>query len=332
MPCLPAATRATSLLCVLVAPAILSCGAHEPSPRATSEETEPQDAPLDGTDPLPPLASEAADAAQCAVTVCRGISCEWARWPATEVPTLVPDGAVLKDAATGLTWERTSTPVTGLQRAADHCAHLAATDHCGWRLPSVNELLTWVNLQVPQDGSTAAPSAGLQWSSTQRVLESGTLAFGVDGASGAVKGLPADPPAPSWVRCVRGEVEATEGRFDVGSDVVLDQVTGLAWLAAPGGLRPWDEANAACESATLGGHGDWRLPTFKEAVAVMDLRHPHPAVPRAFASGMPGERAEMWTASYALGTTGHWLVDEDSGDVSVVDAGLARFRCVRAFR
>jgi hypothetical protein len=48
-------------------------------------------------------------------------------------------------------------------------------------------------------------------------------------------------------------------------EVWADRTTGLTWQATPtGGAMNWSNARAHCESLTLGGRSDWRLPTISE--------------------------------------------------------------------
>jgi len=58
-----------------------------------------------------------------------------------------------------------------------------------------------------------------------------------------------------------------------GDGTVSDLVTGLVWQKAHHPQRlPYDEARAACESLTLGGRRDWRLPGIKELYSIADFR------------------------------------------------------------
>ena len=44
-----------------------------------------------------------------------------------------------------------------------------------------------------------------------------------------------------------------------------DSTSGLVWQVTPtGGEMTWSNATAHCKNLTLGGHGDWRLPTISE--------------------------------------------------------------------
>ena len=54
---------------------------------------------------------------------------------------------------------------------------------------------------------------------------------------------------------------------------VLDRETGLIWMAdtlGAGARYKWTEAKAAAEAVRIGKHADWRLPTIKELLSLVD--------------------------------------------------------------
>ncbi|BBO67905.1 hypothetical protein DSCA_18350 [Desulfosarcina alkanivorans] len=59
---------------------------------------------------------------------------------------------------------------------------------------------------------------------------------------------------------------------DNGDGTVTDEVTGLTWQQTPAntGLS-YAEAQAYCESLTLGGHDDWRIPSTKELFSISNF-------------------------------------------------------------
>ncbi|MFI3266144.1 MAG: DUF1566 domain-containing protein [Rikenellaceae bacterium] len=59
---------------------------------------------------------------------------------------------------------------------------------------------------------------------------------------------------------------------DNGDGTVTDLNTGLTWEQTPnGGPVTWAEAQQYCEQLSLGGYGDWRLPTLKELFSISDF-------------------------------------------------------------
>jgi hypothetical protein len=69
-------------------------------------------------------------------------------------------------------------------------------------------------------------------------------------------------------------------RFHVDGDTVLDRTTGLVWSRenVPGGTMNWKAAAEACGKLNLGGHSDWRLPTIRELLTLVDYERHDPAI------------------------------------------------------
>jgi hypothetical protein len=88
--------------------------------------------------------------------------------------------------------------------------------------------------------------------------------------------------------CNDGPVEVTFNRcdvaapprFDVDSDVIVDSRTGLMWSRddVPGGTINWAKAKEACTKLSLGGYSDWRLPTVRELLTIVDYNRHDPAI------------------------------------------------------
>jgi len=70
---------------------------------------------------------------------------------------------------------------------------------------------------------------------------------------------------------------------DGGSGVVTDSVTGvLVWQDNETVKKTWVEAISYCESLTLGGNSDWRLPNKKELLSIVDYSTFDPAISSVF--------------------------------------------------
>ena len=75
-----------------------------------------------------------------------------------------------------------------------------------------------------------------------------------------------------------------QGRFvDHGDGTVTDTRTGLMWVK--NGWRmdffsalKWEEARDRCSEFSLAGHNDWRLPSIKEWMGLIDRNRQYPAV------------------------------------------------------
>lgn len=70
---------------------------------------------------------------------------------------------------------------------------------------------------------------------------------------------------------------------DNGDGTVTDQRTGLTWQKQDDGVtRNWTTSVTYCEDLSLAGHDDWRLPTKKELISIMDYGRANPAIDPAY--------------------------------------------------
>ena len=111
-------------------------------------------------------------------------------------------------------------------------------------------------------------------------------------------------------------------RFQVRDNVVFDAKTNLEWQKGHSGRMNWNAALAYAKG--LGG--DWRLPTVKELVSLIDWSKKGPA------SDFPGMNSDMYwsSSSYAGGSSLAWSVFFNDGFV-YYDGKLFPYyvRCVR---
>ena len=133
------------------------------------------------------------------------------------------------------------------------------------------------------------------------------------------------------VRAGRGGAEAPPGRYAVGAETVLDNQTGLVWQQPyDPNDRTWTDALAYCEGLSLAGYDDWRLPSYKELLTLVDFRSFSPAIDAAVfpetgsarfwsSSPIPAHTDLAWSVSFVNG--------EASGDETAVWS--QQVRCVR---
>jgi hypothetical protein len=123
---------------------------------------------------------------------------------------------------------------------------------------------------------------------------------------------------------------------DNGDGTVTDLVTGLMWQqAVDEGTYTWAQARAYCSitlsNVELGGHHDWRLPSYIELISLLDYGvWPGPLIEQAAFPSTPA--VEFWSATpIALNASGSaYTVMFDSGSTSnsTLTTQL-RVRCVR---
>ena len=87
--------------------------------------------------------------------------------------------------------------------------------------------------------------------------------------------------------------------FDTrNAGVVTDRITGLMWQQnVDDQLATFAQAAQRCESSTLAGYGDWRLPSRIELVSILDLTHTQPSINLTAFPQTPSDW--FWTSSVA---------------------------------
>jgi len=99
-----------------------------------------------------------------------------------------------------------------------------------------------------------------------------------------------------------------QSRFEQLEVGVLDNSTGLIWTRdnVPGGRMNWKDAQEACAKLTLGGFSDWRLPTIKELLTLVDYGRHAPAIDSVFNC----ESAWYWSSTPLASSPGDcaWYV------------------------
>jgi len=116
---------------------------------------------------------------------------------------------------------------------------------------------------------------------------------------------------------------------------VLDRETGLIWMAdtvGAGTPYKWSEAKVAAASVRIGKHSDWRLPTIKELLSLVDYERFSPAIETAF---FKAESSWYWSSTpVASSPAGYaWSVNFSYGGAYVYNQSSTAFvRAVRAAR
>lgn len=248
---------------------------------------------------------------------------------------------IVRDNVTGLMWQQATAPgITDgahtWQEAADYCAALTLGDYTDWRLPTLPELTTLVDNGIASPGPTidtmyfpdAAASA--YWSATANAtgtayawfvkFDYGTVSYG------------SKTGAAYYVRAVRGEISGSSFT-DNGDGTVADSVTGLVWEQATGlTASTWEQAQAYCQSLTLGEQRDWRLPTRNELQTIVDYSRSDPAASTDFFPDTVS--SNYWCSTGAAGNAGSaWRLYFGNGNSALSSKTNTHYvRAVRAGR
>ena len=226
-------------------------------------------------------------------------------------------GGIVTDTITSLQWQdNVSSQRANWSDAVAYCSNLTIEGTAGWRLPSMHELTTLVDLgyEPKIDPLFSTKRSGKFWSSTEYAFDTSKYAYYSDFSTG----FSADygdrsvfEKSNSYaVRCVKGDA-IKEGEFkrDTAKELVSDSTANLMWEDTSHINRTSDVEAAIdyCEGLNLGGFSDWKLPNLNEFNTITDRSHYDSAINLIFANRLSiGEdnnndhyrAANYWTSTY----------------------------------
>jgi len=99
---------------------------------------------------------------------------------------------------------------------------------------------------------------------------------------------------------------------DNGDGTVSDQVTGLMWQKAVGGMMAFSTASSYCGGLTLGGQTGWRVPTKIELMSIIDYGRTNPSINTTVFPATPAQffASTTWSIYFLDGTT--YVLDTSS--------------------
>lgn len=116
--------------------------------------------------------------------------------------------------------------------------------------------------------------------------------------------------------------------------IVNDPSTNLMWedtKHVKNGVS-YPEATSYCETLSLGEHKDWRLPTLRELLTIVDYTKYEPAILKEFTQ-VEEDRLYWSSTPYAEEPREFWGVVFEDGDIDNASAIYdRRVRCVRAVK
>ena len=141
-----------------------------------------------------------------------------------------------------------------------------------WRLPTLKELLTIVDYgkKDPTINTSYFPKTkSVTYCSSN--TDSTGFAQGISFYVG--NNTVFEKSSPSYIRAVRGGKYRSLGNYNLNNDgTVTDPGTGLMWQREPTTTSmSWERSMEYCENLSLSGFTDWRLPTIKELVSIVDF-------------------------------------------------------------
>lgn len=269
---------------------------------------------------------------------------EWALWPMPNPASAgLPRPAnydtttntlLARDLVTGLTWPRSLDPnYTEAAPARTKCQEMVFAGYDDWRLPTMIEMFsildfthTWpaINTAVFNAGSS---SFSLLWTTSPNPFYPATGSWVMDfGTLSSLSTHPVNDRFPS--HCVRGGNEVPSGpHYVLDDNTVLDTYTGLTW-ERNATLTTYEKAAAAsyCDTLTLAGKDDWRLPSINETTTLYDFTSTR--YPPMDAAAFPDDGSSVSTVDYW--NAGGWTLSFWNLQIRKPnDARALRARCVR---
>ncbi len=281
-----------------------------------------------------PCPGEAGGSA-CSITQYCGQDGQYQDIPrAIYVETVMGDPVVV-ESVTGFVWTQISaTSTMSRSDAVSFCSGLTYAGYSDWKLPTAHEWITLLEFGGSKSLDPVAfpDSGGVFWTST--VVDSSWYeGYGwfVNTGSGALGW--SDRDTGFNVRCVRNHPSWSEAGFEsryvYQSSVIFDLGTGLHWQRWPS-IDPtdysWEDTLSYCESATIGGYTDWRLPNVKELWSIVKFNEYDPA------STFPSMPSEVFWSSTSDPYEPRYAkaVDFETGQtVDKTKTEVAGIRCVR---
>ena len=244
-----------------------------------------------------------------------------------------------RDLVTGLEWQRNESTFSQFwQDAGEICRDLSLRGFSDWRLPTITELIgiTDYTRLSPAISVQAFPNPKTNsdyWSSTidpffPEYVRTLNLSNGQVGNSPLT--------SPQLVRCVRAGISTGPTFIDNNDGTVQDLSFGLMWEKETFSQTfNLSTAIAYCGEVRLGGFRDWRMPTIKELVTLLDVRRANPEMNSVFSVGFLGSVYLM--SSALLGNDEVWGVKfKDAFNTSPLvfplnkDSDFLNAICVRA--
>ena len=114
-------------------------------------------------------------------------------------------------------------------------------------------------------------------------------------------------------------------------DMVFHEKTGLFWQdnrLVMSEKITYKEAEELCEGLKVGGYSDWRIPTIRELLTIIDYKKYDPAILDGFSIG---ESSYFWSSSQYMGDPDKvWGVNFKDGSLDSNGKSYdRRVRCVR---
>ncbi len=266
----------------------------------------------------------------------------------THQPSYTDNGdSTVTDNVTGLLWQQGDSGATTYTytNASTYCSGLTLASKTDWRLPSkteINQIIDAETTTSPYINTAFTGSFTAAYWSSVYSLDTANAWVTLFNGTGETTSVLQSGSYPA--KCVSGSSAPAQSYTDNGDQTVTDNNTGLMWMqciygtsgtgcatGSSAGSSSWVTVLPVCQSATISGYSDWRLPNKNELESLID--HTSTAAPTVNATYfLNGLSTPHWTSTtFAADSTFAWVIDLSTGAVvkQSKTAIYANGRCVR---
>lgn len=187
--------------------------------------------------------------------------------------------------------------------------------------------------------TTTVDSIYTGFSQTACLVPTGSTTVTTTGMSKTMKRLPDTGEQLSYTNTFGEDNDYTINPpyyVNNGNGTITDTVTGLMWQKTDGGEMTYENAVIYCDTLSLAGYTDWRLPNPHEAFSILNQQFANPAIDT---TKFTKTSADYWWASYFQkgSTTNVWCTNAGGGvgnkpKSETISAGGTFRYCPRAVR
>ncbi len=260
------------------------------------------------------------------------------------VPFYINNGdGTITDTITGLMWQRTDGGEMTIDSAHKYVQSLTLATYSDWRLPSIAESFSLLNLQMmnPALNILYFPNTTAEyWWCLDTAFNNPskiwvTNAGGGQGPHPKSETISAGGNKRFHTRAVRDiniPSIITQRFTDNGDSTITDNLTGLTWQKfGTNDTMSWENALQRAESSTTANYTDWRLPNIKELESINNVKANAPSVYTTFFPNL--KAANYWSNTTQFNhSTNAWYIDfKNFGLTTYMDksARSAYIICVR---